>query len=87
MDNDRRDLIAQMKNRGLIYKEMYEVLAAKLGAQKAEALMAKAIYRRGRTPAGHSRNSPPTILPACARHFSPRFPAARRCCFLSVRRG
>jgi hypothetical protein len=47
MDNDRRDLIAQMKNRALIYKEMYEVLAAELGAQKAEALMAKAIYRRG----------------------------------------
>lgn len=47
MDNDRRDLVAQMKNRALIYKEMYEVLAAELGESKAEELMAKAIWRRG----------------------------------------
>lgn len=47
MDNDRRDLVAQIRNRALIYKEMYEVLAAEVGEQKAEALMAKAIWRRG----------------------------------------
>ncbi len=43
----RKDLIAQMKNRALIYMEMYDVLSAELGAQKAEALLAKAIFRRG----------------------------------------
>ncbi|HEX9184791.1 MAG TPA: L-2-amino-thiazoline-4-carboxylic acid hydrolase [Burkholderiales bacterium] len=43
----RKDLIAQMKNRALIYMEMYDVLAAELGAAKAEALLTKAIYRRG----------------------------------------
>ena len=43
----RKDLIAQMKNRALIYMEMYDVLSEELGAQKAEALLAKAIYRRG----------------------------------------
>jgi hypothetical protein len=44
----RRDLIAQMKNRALIYMEMYDVLAEELGAARAEALLTKAIYRRGR---------------------------------------
>lgn len=46
--DDRGHLIAQMKNRALIYLEMYDVLAEELGAERAEALLAKAIYRRGR---------------------------------------
>lgn len=48
MSNDRRDLVAQMKNRALIYKETYDVLAEELGAAKAEELLTRAIYRRGR---------------------------------------
>lgn len=48
-DNDRRDLVAQMKNRALVYMEMYDVLAEELGEQKAEALLTRAIYRRGRS--------------------------------------
>ena len=47
MSDLRRDLIAQMKNRALIYMEMYDVLAEELGAAKAEELLVKAIYRRG----------------------------------------
>lgn len=43
----RKDLIAQMKNRALIYMETYDVLAEELGAAKAEVLLTKAIYRRG----------------------------------------
>lgn len=43
----RRDLIAQMKNRALVYLEMYDVLAEEVGAARAEALLSKAIYRRG----------------------------------------
>lgn len=46
--SDRDDLIAQMKNRALIYLEMYDVLSEELGAGKAEALLTRAIYRRGR---------------------------------------
>ena len=46
--DDRADLIAQMKNRALIYMEMYDVLAEEFGPAKAEALLTKAIYRRGR---------------------------------------
>lgn len=46
--DDRAHLVAQMKNRALIYLEMYDVLAQELGTQKAEQLLTKAIYRRGR---------------------------------------
>jgi hypothetical protein len=46
--DDRTHLVGQMKNRALIYMEMYDVLAAELGAARAEALLAKAIYNRGR---------------------------------------
>jgi hypothetical protein len=43
----RKDLIAQMKNRALIYMEMYDVLCAELGTAKAEELLTRAIFRRG----------------------------------------
>ena len=45
----RKDLVAQMKNRALVYMEMYDVLVEELGAERAEALLTKAIYRRGRS--------------------------------------
>ena len=47
MSDFRRDLIAQMKNRALIYMEMYDVLVEEFGEAKAEQLLAKSIYRRG----------------------------------------
>jgi L-2-amino-thiazoline-4-carboxylic acid hydrolase len=47
MNNDRRDLVAQIKNRALIYMEMYDVLSAEVGAARAETLLAEAIFQRG----------------------------------------
>jgi hypothetical protein len=47
--DDRAQLIGQLKNRALIYMEMYDVLAEELGPERAEALMTRAIYRRGRS--------------------------------------
>ena len=47
--DDRAHLIGQLKNRALIYMEMYDVLAEELGPERAEALMTRAIYRRGRS--------------------------------------
>jgi hypothetical protein len=44
----RRDLVAQMKNRALIYMEIYDVLRKRLGAKQAEAMLTEAIFRRGR---------------------------------------
>ncbi|MEK6245139.1 MAG: L-2-amino-thiazoline-4-carboxylic acid hydrolase [Pseudomonadota bacterium] len=43
----RKDLIAQIKNRALIYMEMYDVLSAEAGAARAETLLAEAIFQRG----------------------------------------
>jgi hypothetical protein len=48
-DQDRRDLVAQVKNRALVYMEMYDVLVAEFGEQRAEELLTRAIYRRGRS--------------------------------------
>ena|SRR5688572_21175977 len=47
--DDRAQLIGQLKNRALIYMELYDVLAEELGPERAEALMTRAIYRRGRS--------------------------------------
>ena len=42
-----RDLVAQIRNRALIYMEMYDVLSAEIGATRAETLLAEAIFQRG----------------------------------------
>jgi hypothetical protein len=47
MSNDRRDLVGQIKNRALIYMEIYDVLCAEVGAARAETLLAEAIFQRG----------------------------------------
>jgi predicted ArsR family transcriptional regulator len=49
MADYRRDLVGQLKNRALVYLEVYDVLAEELGAERAEALLAKAILQRGRS--------------------------------------
>mgnify|MGYP001605040957 FL=1 len=67
----RRDLIAQIENRALVYLEMYDVLAEEVGAARAEALLSKAIYRRGRS-AG-----------ASLAKFAPADPAGLRDAFLA----
>ena len=46
--DDRKHLVGQMKNRALIYLEIYDVLNEEFGARKAEALLTEAIYRRGK---------------------------------------
>lgn len=44
----RAQLKAQMANRALIYLEAYEALSSELGAERAEAILSRAIYNRGR---------------------------------------
>jgi len=41
-------LRAQIANRALIYLEAYDALSDEVGAARAEAILARAIYRRGR---------------------------------------
>lgn len=43
----RAQLDASFRNRAMVYLDMYRVLAEELGAERAESLMQKAIYRRG----------------------------------------
>lgn len=65
-DQDRRDLVAQMKNRALIYMETYDVLREELGEAKAEALLTRAIYRRGRAMgAAFSKHAPADLEGLC----------------------
>lgn len=47
MNKDRGDLIGQLKNRALIYMEIYDVLSRELGAARAETLLTEAIFKRG----------------------------------------
>ena len=55
----RRDLVAQLKNRALVYLEVYDTLAEELGEARAEQLLARAILRRGRAAgAGLARHAP-----------------------------
>ena len=44
----RAQLAAQMANRALIYLEVFETMSSELGAARAEALLSRAIYNRGR---------------------------------------
>jgi hypothetical protein len=43
----RSQLWASFKNRAMVYLEVYRVLEEELGAERAAALLKKAIYRRG----------------------------------------
>lgn len=55
----RKDLVAQLKNRALVYLEVYDMLAEELGAAKAEELLARAVLRRGRAAgAGLAKHAP-----------------------------
>ena len=75
--DDRAHLIAQMKNRALIYLEIYDVLAEEYGAQKAEALLAKAIYRRGRRMGAAFRKFAPADLAGLREAFLANVPGGK----------
>lgn len=73
----RADLIAQMKNRALIYLEMYDVLAEELGAAKAEALLTRAIYRRGRSAGAALAKYAPADLAGLREAFLAHVPGGK----------
>ena len=70
----RADLIAQMKNRALIYMEMYDVLAEELGSARAESLLTKAIYRRGRSAGAALAKYAPADLAGLRKAFLAHVP-------------
>ena len=73
----RADLIAQMKNRALIYMEMYDVLAEEFGSARAEALLTKAIYRRGRAAGAALAKYAPADLAGLREAFLAHVPGGR----------
>ncbi len=76
-DNDRRDLVAQMKNRALIYMETYDVLAEELGAAKAEALLTRAIYNRGKAMGKNFAKYGPSDLDGLQKAFLGSVPGGK----------
>ena len=68
-DQDRRDLVAQMKNRALVYMEMYDVLVEDLGEKKAEELLTRAIYNRGKAMGRNFAKYGPTDLDGLQKAF------------------
>jgi len=75
--DDRAHLIAQMRNRALIYLEMYDVLAEEYGAEKAEALLTKAIYRRGRQMGAPLKEFAPANLAGLKDAFLSKVPGGK----------
>lgn len=73
----RRDLIAQMKNRALIYLEIYDVLRKQLGARKAEAMLTEAIYRRGRSAGKPLAKYAPANLAGLRKAFLAHVPGGK----------
>lgn len=46
-DQLRRELYDSFKNRAMLYYLLYDELRKELGAERAEAIMVRAVYRRG----------------------------------------
>jgi len=75
--SDRTDLIGQMKNRALIYLEMYDVLVEEFGAERAEALLTRAIYRRGKQMGARFKRFSPSDLAGLREAFLASVPGGR----------
>ena len=56
MDNPLRALEDEIKNRALIYRDIYLQLSAELGAERATRLMGQAVYERGKAKGEQLRN-------------------------------
>ena len=74
---DRRDLVGQLKNRALIYMEIYDVLAAELGAASAEKLLTDAIYRRGLSAGKSLAQHAPDDLDGLRKSFLDNVPGGK----------
>ncbi|MCR4411489.1 MAG: L-2-amino-thiazoline-4-carboxylic acid hydrolase [Thermoguttaceae bacterium] len=65
----RQQLYEQFKNRAMIYYLIFDELRNELGAEKAEELMSRAIYRRGRQKAPKYAVFAPADLEGVQRAF------------------
>ena len=76
-NSDRRDLVGQLKNRALIYMEIYDVLSAEMGAARAEKLLAEAIFRRGLSAGKALARHAPDDLQGLKRSFLENVPGGK----------
>lgn len=76
-NSDRRDLVGQIKNRALIYLEIYDVLSAELGPARAEKLLADAIYRRGVSAGKGLAKHAPDDLEGLKKNFLDNVPGGK----------
>jgi len=65
----REQLYASFKNRAMIYALLYEEMCAELGPERAEAIMARAIYRRGQQKGAKYAQFAPSDLQGLKRAF------------------
>jgi hypothetical protein len=77
MNPDRRDLIGQLKNRALIYMEIYDVLSRELGAARAEALLTEAIFKRGLSAGQSLKQHAPADLAGLKDSFLANVPGGK----------
>lgn len=64
MDNHLKALENEIKNRALIYFELYRQLSAEIGSEEAIRFMSKAVYERGKAkgaPLGEKIGSPDLV--------------------------
>ena len=76
-------LRAQLKNamqaRAMVYAAVYDELEAELGAAKAEAIMRRAIHKRGLAIGAQFARFGRATSRACGRRSSPSFRTAGAC--------
>ncbi len=65
----RRQLYDAYKNRAMIYYLIYDELRSELGAERAEAVLARAIYRRGRQSGAKYADLAPADLAGLQERF------------------
>lgn len=62
-------LRAAFKSRALVYHAVYDEMRRELGAEKAQAILKRAIYRRGEAIAGHFASHAPADLAGLEKAF------------------
>ncbi len=65
----RRELVAAHKNRAMLYAHIFDAVAERFGADVAEEVMKRAIYRRGREIGARFRDFAPADLDGLCRAF------------------
>ena len=77
----RHELVDSFKNRAILYYLIYDEMRRELGPEKAEAILSRAIYRRGaqKGKQKYGQYGPANLAAASGRHSSAPAPMAAGC--------